>query len=254
MVSKPEQKRHTNIMAYLSNFWKYICIGLLAITIAGMVGFSVINHKQTSEFNRERIELQDSIISLKQDLLDREQAAVAAEQQWQADKVNFMAESKYLQSELARVRKNYRETLAEMADLDTSELKTYFAERYGQCADTVVDSARFLLTVDVGNRIRYDLTDLDFCSEESIWQDSIINQQAAYINQVDTMVSILSVEKSYYMNRAESFEQQFNTSEQARANVQAALDKQQTLTYILGGTTAVLTLGLIGSWLLQATR
>lgn len=240
-----------NIMAFSSKIWRYICIGLAAIILAGTLYFGFHNQKQTESFNRERIELQDSIISLKQELLDREQAAVAAEQQWQSDKINFMAESKHLQSELAKVRKNYRETLAEMADLDTSELKTYFAERYGQCADTVVDSARFLLTVDAGNHIRYDLTDLDFCAEESKWQDSIIGEQARYIGNLDTTVSVLSVEKSYYMNKAESFEQQFNMSEQAKANVQASLNKQQTMSYILGGTAAVLAVGLVTSIILK---
>lgn len=234
-------------MEFSSKVWRWICVGVAAVCLVITLGIGLREHHTIKQFEGERIELQDSILSLNREILERDQAVVAAEQAWQEVHSNHVIETKLLQAELAKIRKNYREALAEMSDLDTSELKNYFAERYGECADTVVDSARFLLTVDVGNHIRYDLTEFDFCSEESGLKDSLIGEQSRYIGNLDTMVGVLSVEKSYYMNRAESFEQQFNMSEQARANVQASLNKQQTMSYILGGTAAVLAIGLVTS-------
>ena len=234
-------------MEFSSKVWRWICVGVAAVCLVITLGIGLREHHTIKQFEGERIELQDSILSLNREILERDQAVVAAEQAWQEVHSNHVIETKLLQAELAKIRKNYREALAEMSDLDTSELKNYFAERYGECADTVVDSARFLLTVDAGNHIRYDLTEFDFCSAESGLKDSLIGEQSRYIGNLDTMVSVLSVEKSYYMNRAESFEQQFNMSEQARANVQASLNKQQTMSYILGGTAAVLAIGLVTS-------
>lgn len=239
-----------NIMEFSSKTWKYICAGIAAACVVLMLCMGFRHHKVISEFEKEQIELQDSILSLREDIVAREEATVAAEQALVEARNNHIVETKLLQAELAKVRKNYRETLAEMADLDTSELKTYFAERYGQCADTVADSARFLLTIDAGNHIRYDLTDLDFCNEETKWQDSIITEQSRYIANLDTTVSILSVEKSYYMNKADSFEQQFNTSEQVRAGLEKSLSKAQTLNYIIGGTAAIIAVGFIATMLM----
>lgn len=250
MVSKLEQKRHMNIMEFLSKFWKGACLGVLILGIAATLGVGLKEHQLIRGFEKERVELQDSILNLNEEILARDKATLEAEQQWAETQKGYLTETALLKSELGRVRKNYRETLAEMADLDTSELKTYFAERYGQCADTVLDSARFLLTVDVGNHIRYDLTDLEFCKEESMWQDSILVEQERYIGHLDTMVTTLTVEKGYWISKSESFEQQYNLTEQARANVQAGLDKQRTLSYILGGTAAVLAIGLVSSIIL----
>lgn len=245
MVSKLEQKRHTNIMEFSSKFWKWAC-GIVAVTgIVVILGLGLREHHTISELKGERLELQDSIIYLHQEILERDQAALTAEQHWQEVHDNHIAEASLLKAELAKVRKNYKETLAEMTALDTSELKTYFIERYGQCADVDSVQDKFLMTVDAGNHIRYDLTDLDFCSEESNLKDSLIEDQARYIWQLDTMVNVLSTERNFYQNKAESFEQQAYLCEQAKANVQAGLNKQQTLTYILGGTAAVLAVGLV---------
>ena len=247
MVSKLEPKRHMNIMEFSSKFWKWACLIIFVLGIATTLGIGLREHKTIRAFEKERVELQDSIISLREDIVAKEEAALAAEQNLQEANLNHQLEVAKIQGELNWARKHYSETLAELGSLDTSELKTYFAERYGQCADTVADSARFTLTVDAGNHIRYDLTDLDFCKEESGLKDSLIAEQTRFIGTLDTAARTLSAEKGYWMNKAESFEQQFNTSEQAKANVQASLEKQQTLSFILGGTAAVLAVGLISS-------
>lgn len=237
-------------MEFSNKFWKWACLIVLVIGIAATLGIGLREHKTIRAFEKERVEFQDSIISLRKDIVAREEAAVTAEQAYQEANLNHQLEVAKIQGELNWARKHYKETLAELGSLDTSELKTYFAERYGQCADTVADSARFALTVDAGNHIRYDLTDLDFYKEESDLKDSLILEQTRFIGNLDTTVNILTVEKSYYVNRADSFEQQFNLSEQARANVQASLSKQQTVSYILGGTAAVLAIGLVSSIIL----
>lgn len=237
-------------MEFSSKFWKWACLAVLVLGIVATLGIGLREHKTIRAFEKERVELQDSIISLREDIVAREEAAVAAEQAYQEANLNHQLEVAKIRGELNWTRKHYKETLAELGSLDTSELKVYFAERYGQCADTVADSARFALTVDAGNHIRYDLTDLDFCKEESDLKDSLILEQTRFISNLDTTISVLTAEKSYYMNRSESFEQQFNQSEQAKANVQAGLDKQRTLSYILGGTAAVLAIGLVSSIIL----
>jgi len=250
MALKLEQRRLMNIMEFSSKFWKWACLVVLILGISTTLGIGLREHRTIRTFERERLEFQDSILDLNEEILARDRVALEAEQQWAEAREEYLTETVLLKSELGKVRKSYQKTLAEMSDLDTSKLKTYFAEKYGQRADTVVDSARFLLTVDVGNHIRYDLTDLEFCKEESMWQDSILTEQERYISNLDTVVNVLTVEKNYYIGRAESFEQQYNLSEQARANVQAGLDKQRTLSYILGGTAAVLAVGLVTSIIL----
>lgn len=237
-------------MEFSNKVWRWVCGILLGICLLVTLGLGLKDRHRVQKFEAERIELQDSILYLNQEALARDKAALKAEQQWAKAREEYLTETVLLKSELGKVRKSYQKTLAEMSDLGTSELKTYFAEKYGQCADTAVDSARFLLTVDVGNHIRYDLTDLEFCKEESIWQDSILLEQERYMSNLDTMVTALSIEKSYWMNRADSLEQQYNLSEQVRANVQVGLDRQRTWSYILGGTAAVLAVGLVTSIIL----
>ena len=217
MVSKLEQKRHTNIMEFSNKMWRWTCGIILGLCLVVTLGLGLKDRHQVQKFERERLEFQDSILDLNEKILARDRATLEAEQQWAEVRKEYLTETALLKSELGKVRKSYQKTLAEMSDLGASELKTYFAERYGQCADTVVDSARFLLTVDVGNHIRYDLTDLEFCREESMWQDSILLEQERYIGNLDTTVTILTTEKGYWMNRADSFEQQYSLSEQARA-------------------------------------
>lgn len=239
-----------NIMEFSSKFWKWACLVVLVLGIVATLGIGLREHRTIKAFEKERVELQDSILSLREDIIAKEEAALAAEQAFQEANLSHQLEVAKIQGELNWARKHYSETLAELGSLDTSELKTYFAERYGQCADTVADSARFALTVDAGNHIRYDLTDLDFCREESGLKDSLIAEQSRYIGILDTAATVLSAEKSYYMYKAESFEQQFNMSEQAKASIQASLNKQQTMSYILGGTAAVLAIGLVTSIIL----
>lgn len=250
MVLKPEQRRLMNIMEFSNKVWRWVCGILLGVCLLVTLGLGLKDRHRVQKFEAERIELQDSILSLREEAATRDQATAVLSQDWQQDRDRYTAETAILRSELAKTQRNYRKALEEMKDLDTSELKTYFASRYGQCADTVVDSARFLLTVDVGNHIRYDLADLDFCAEESDLKDSLIVEQNRYIGNLDTMVFVLTVDKTYFKNRADSYEQQWNSSEQARRNIQASLDKQQTLTCLLGGTAAVLVIGLISSIIL----
>lgn len=238
-------------MDFSSKFWKWTCLVILVLGIGTTLGIGLREHQTIKGFEKERLELQDSILFLNKEILKKDQATLKVEQTLTQTNLEHQLEISRIQGELGWTRQHYSKVLSEMSDLDTSELKDYFAERYGQCADTVENGARFLLTLDAGNRIRYDLTDLDFCKEESEIKDSLLLQQSSYIETLDTTVHILLLEKNYFMDKANSFEQQYNTVEQSRANIKAGLDKQRTLSHILGGTAAVLTVGLVTSILIR---
>lgn len=192
-------------MAFFNNNWQWICGILLGLSLAGTIALGVKFHNNQQKFNKDRVDLQSQIEFLNQQLTDREEAALLAIEELDSVKRDYEENLDRLQSKLQKTQDSYKKTLAEMQPLEIPELEEYFYQKYAE--EFGWSQEKFALPVNVCNRIRYDLTDRDFCIEESDLKDSVLLEQSRYIDTLNLATEKVFAERNYLSGKVQSLEQ-----------------------------------------------
>lgn len=224
---------------------------ILAILLAIALGFVVVlgikTQKESDRIEQERLEFQSQIDTLNQQLLDREQAACLAVEKLKRTEETYKEETGRLQKKLQQTQEKYRQILKEIETLEAPELEDYFYQKYAE--EFGWDEERFTLPVNVGNQIRYDLTDRDFCIEESDLKDSVLIEQTRYIDTLNAITEQVYAERNFLTGKIETLEQYSVDLENRNLLLKKNLKCQKVQKGIFITTTSILGILLISTLL-----
>lgn len=230
-------------MAFYSKKTENILIVLLGLALAQVVGAGIVKYKESKNFEKERTELQTKVTELEQYLSDREEAAISAVEELEEMEKVYKTNTDRLQLKLQETQKRYQETLVELGNLEAPELEDYFHERYQEAVEWEGD--KFAIPVNVGNQIRYDLTDRDFCAEESDLKDSVLLEQARHIDTLNLVAEQIYTERNYLTGKITTLEQYSSGLESKNLSLEENLRCQKVQKGIFITTTSILGILLV---------
>ena len=222
-----------------------LCLLLLG---AFIFGDKVGRQKSIKECEKEQVELQNRIVDLEQYLSDQQEATALAVEELDQVKKSYGLSIGRLQTKLQKTQEGYAKVLREMESLEAPELEIYFNERYPEDSNWVGE--QFRLPVGVGNRVRYDLTDRDFCVEESELKDSVLLEQSRYIDTLSTLSQQVLSERNYLSGKVSTLEQYGTDLENRNLLLEKNLKCQKIQKSIFITTTSILGILLVTSIIL----